>query len=335
METRDTLNFIARLQHMCSNPILPTAYSESLSYIQQLACFSDKLNEVIERLNEFTGDYESYVQEQLKPFTNRLSVMEARLNDVETAVDVKIAQLEQNVTTAIKDNQTYVNSTVTDLRDYVNNTDKELRTYVANSITDITANVDTKLDAAIKQMETYVTGEISKQLSIIFEYIDRHNDDLKVWVTATLDKFLQDLPKNDIIVINPITGVVDTLQNALNALANACKWNTLNCNEWDALQLTVNEFDSKLMTAYSVDWMSREKLLPHKWAYMYSPFSGLWVSIESVVNELANFHKASPVDGAITAEDYDKANLTAKAYDDLSITAYEYDWHARRYINVA
>ncbi len=335
MDKKDTLNLIARIQHMCSNPILPTAYSESLSYIQQLACFSDKLNEVIERLNDFTSDYEGYVQEQLKPFTNRLTVMEERLDTVEAAVDAKIALLENDVATAIRDNQSYVNSAVTDLREYVDKTDKDLRTYVDTNIAKISVNVDVKLDTAIKQMETYVTGEISKQLSIIFAYIDDHNDDIKIWVTATLDKFLQDLPKNDIVVINPITGVVDTLQNTLNAIANACKWNSLNCNEWDALQLTVDEFDAKAMTAYTIDWSSREKLLPHKWAYMYSPFSGEWVTIESVVNQLADFHKTEPSDGAITAGDYDKAQLTAQAFDDLSMTAYMYDWHARRYIKVA
>lgn len=335
MDKKDTLKLIARIQHMCSNPILPTAYSESLSYIQQLACFSDKLNEVIERLNAFTGDYESYVQEQLKPFTERLTAMEEQLATVEGAVDTKISQLDGEVATAIKDNQSYVNSAVTDLRNEVNQTDSELRKYVDNNITNITNVVNVKLDAAIKQMETYVTGEISKQLSIIFEYIDKHNDDIKIWVTATLDKFLAVLPKNELVVINPITGVVDTLQNTLNAIANACKWNTLNCNEWDALQLTVDKFDAKVMTAYTIDWMSREKLLPHKWAYMYNPFSGLWVTIESVVNQLADFHKTEPTDGAITATDYDKAQLTAQAFDDLSMTAYMYDWHARRYIRVA
>lgn len=96
--------------------------------------FSDKLNEVIERLNEFTVNYEGYVQEQLKPFTNRLSAMEERLDTVEDAVDAKIAQLESEVATAIKDNQTYVNSTVTDLRTYVYQTDKDLRSYVDSNI---------------------------------------------------------------------------------------------------------------------------------------------------------------------------------------------------------
>lgn len=332
MET--TLTAIERLQMLCSNPILPTAYSESLSYIQQLACFSDKLNEVIERLNEFTGDYESYVQEQLAPYNARLEKMESQLDTLADVVELKIKELETNVETAIKDNESYVNSTVSDLKNYVSKTDTKLRAYIDGKLLGITNKVDAELDAMYKQVQTYVTGEISKQLTVIFAYIDSHNDDLKIWVTAVLDEFLQKLPKNSVIVINPITGVVDTLQNALNAIANACKWNTLTVNEWDALRLTAEKFDTKLLSAYTIDWESREKLVPHKWAYMFSPFTGEFTTIESVINNLANFHK-EVVDGAISADTFDKAQLTAKGYDDLQLTAFTYDWHASKYITAA
>lgn len=330
-----TLTAIERLQVLCSNPILPTAYSESLSYIQQLACFSDKLNEVIERLNEFTTDYEGYVQEQLAPYNARLSSMETRLDTVEADVSTKIRQLTEDVETAIKDAESYVNVTVTESKQYVDNSVENLTKYVNENIGTIEDHVQTELDATIKKVETYVTGKISEQLTTIFKYIGEHNDDLKIWVTAVLDEFLQQLPKNSVLVINPITGVIDTLQNALNALANACKQNSLNCNEWDALLLTAEQFDNKIMTAYTIDWMSREKLLPHKWAYMYSPFNGQFVLMSTVINDLANFHKDDADVGAITAADYDAAQLTANAYEHLSMTAYEYDWHARRYIKVA
>ena len=53
-------------------PILPTVFSESLSYLEQLSAFSKKLNELIESYNKFSGEYENYVQDQLKPYQSQI-----------------------------------------------------------------------------------------------------------------------------------------------------------------------------------------------------------------------------------------------------------------------
>lgn len=58
--------------------------------------------------------------------------------------------------------------------------------------------------------------------------------------------------------------------------------------------------------------------------YMYSPFTGEYVSVETVIYELAAFH----ITGGIHAGDYDALALTAQAYDNYGMSAYTYDSNA-------
>lgn len=62
--------------------------------------------------------------------------------------------------------------------------------------------------------------------------------------------------------------------------------------------------------------------------YMYSPFTGMYVPVETVIQELASLHMAN----AITAGDYDAAEITAGSYDALELTALTYDTSADLYI---
>lgn len=64
-------------------------------------------------------------------------------------------------------------------------------------------------------------------------------------------------------------------------------------------------------------------------AYIDSPFTGEYVPIQQVIYQLASLHTT----GALTAAEYDAADLSASAYDALQITAYEYDWNGSSYIS--
>lgn len=64
-------------------------------------------------------------------------------------------------------------------------------------------------------------------------------------------------------------------------------------------------------------------------AYMDSPFTGEYVPIQQVIYQLASLHTT----GALTAAEYDAADLSASAYDALQLTAYEYDWNGSSYIS--
>lgn len=64
-------------------------------------------------------------------------------------------------------------------------------------------------------------------------------------------------------------------------------------------------------------------------AYMESPFTGETVPVQQVIYELASLHTTD----ALTAGEYDAAELSAAAYDALQLTAYQYDWNGSTYIS--
>lgn len=55
--------------------------------------------------------------------------------------------------------------------------------------------------------------------------------------------------------------------------------------------------------------------------YMYSPFTGEYVPLATVIGELATFH----LENALTAEEYDALALDASVYDGKELTAIQYD----------
>lgn len=55
--------------------------------------------------------------------------------------------------------------------------------------------------------------------------------------------------------------------------------------------------------------------------YMFSPFTGEYVPLSTVIGELATFH----LENALTAAEYDALQMTAAAYDAKDLTAIEYD----------
>ena len=71
-------------------PILPTVFSDSLSYLEQLSAFSKKLNELIESYNKFSGEQENYVQEQLKPYQSQIDELTNRFNSIVNEINDNI-----------------------------------------------------------------------------------------------------------------------------------------------------------------------------------------------------------------------------------------------------
>lgn len=81
-------------------------------------------------------------------------------------------------------------------------------------------------------------------------------DDLE----ATLEHVLNNLP-SEIMMINPVTGEMDNLENIINALAGQSKTEALTATEYDALALTATAYDGYGLTAYEYDWEGKTLLV--------------------------------------------------------------------------
>lgn len=159
---------------------------------------------------------------------------------------------------------------------------------------------DLNLDWMIDKMEEFK--------ALIKKFADAYDG-----FEADLDQFTDQMNKNtsDIKELQNITanhtGLISSLRSDLTALSN-----TVNTN-YNNVVFRLNQIDNRIN-----DLINQVNL------YMYSPFTGKYVSVETVIYELAAFH----ITGGIHAGDYDALNLTAQAYDNYGMSAYTYDSNA-------
>ena len=154
---------------------------------------------------------------------------------------------------------------------------------------------------------------------------------LRNWVNARLDEFIAEIPDlTTINVWNPVRGALTSVQIAIDDLYNLGRSGGLTASEYDAMQLTASEYDALNLTAYEYDNYAKDILgqrgiFKNPLYYMNSPFTGEYVPIVTVINELAHLHKSD----ALTASEYDALDLSAADYDAYDLTAYDYDWSGK------
>lgn len=210
--------------------------------------------------------------------------------------------------------------------------DQELRTDIDNKIAQVVLQVNEKLqevDIALRDLENKFNQFKTETRNIVIQYYNLG----KAYTDFKIEELINSLPDlTTVYVYNPIKGYVTTLQEAINDLYDLGRPDALTAREYDDLELTASEYDALEITAIDYDLYGRKLLedlglIKNKWYYMYSPFTGEYVPLQTVISELADLHMSES--GAITASEYDALELTAEDYDDLLISAYDYDWIAK------
>ncbi len=303
-------------------PILPTVFSESLSYLEQLSQFSKKLNELIKSYNKFAGDYENYVQEQLKPYQSQLDSLQERLDTIVQEINDNFDIFKIEVNTKVDAQNEAIDKLRTDTDEKIEDYKSEIFDKLSETEQEIYAHVE----AELLRLKTDITTQVSLQLSFLRRLIDQHDKQVLSIVDAKLIEFLGKIPTGTQLVINPTSGTIDTLQQTLYNMYDYYRTEGLTAQEYDEQQLTAEEYDSKKLTAYEYDFYSKRIIVLDERFYMFDPFNGTFKLISSVVNELADLHKG---DSAFTAEEYDTLNITAELYDSKELSAYSYDWQGK------
>lgn len=303
-------------------PILPTVFSESLSYLEQLSQFSKKLNELITNFNKFAGEYENYVQEQLKPYQSQLDALQERLNTVVQEINDNFDIFKVEINTKVNAQNEAIDKLRSDTNEKIDNYKSEIFDRLNKTEQEIYAHVE----AELLRLKTDITTQVSLQLSFLRRLIDQHDKQVLSIVDAKLVEFLGKIPTGTQLVINPTSGTIDTLQQTLYDMYDYYRTEGLTAQEYDEQQLTAESYDSLGLTAYEYDFYSKRVIVLDERFYMFDPFNGTFKLISSVVNELADLHKG---DSAFTAEEYDTLNITAELYDRKELSAYSYDWQGK------
>ena len=303
-------------------PILPTVFSESLSYLEQLSAFSKKLNELIESYNKFSGEYENYVQEQLKPYQSQIDELTNRFNSIVNEINDNIDAFKTETNDKI-DTQ---NEVITNFKNETNSRIDSYKSEIFEALDETQKEIYAHVEAEILRLKTDITTQVSIQLSFLRRLINQHDKNVLSIVDAKLIEFLGKIPTGTQLVINPTSGTIDTLQATLYDMYDYYRVEGLTAQQYDALELTAEEYDEQRLTAYEYDFYSARKLEIDDRFYMFDPFNGSIKLISSVVYELTELHKG---DSAFNAEEYDALEVTAGRYDEQELSAYSYDWQGK------
>lgn len=257
--------------------------------------------EAIERLTAVETEIDTFEAQITEAFNTLQSNLEADFQEQKEALEQALADTEAEVDEKIQQMETSVNQAIASFE----NQFLVLQTEIENELADAKAQIDTLVQQ-------------------IYNIMNANNEYVFAYVENRLEDFINSLPEIlSVYVYNPYRGEVTDIQTAINDIYSvACIWG-LTAEQYDSLGLTASEYDALGLSAQEYDTRGYDILYKNPNYYMLSPFSGEYVHVKEVINDLAHLHM-----GGVTASYYDGLELTATEYDEKELTAFQYDWYA-------
>lgn len=272
-------------------------YDSDLGWlIKEVEAIDSAYTEIVNWKIQHESDYNALV--------NRLTSLENEVNSFESEIEARFEELQAG-----------------------------LETYIYNQVQQALNQLIIELGAledAIRQLRIDLQAEII-ELRSGYQAADTA---LKFWLEARLEQFRNEIPDlTTVNVWNPVRGTVTSIQVCVNDLYDISRTGALTAYEYDGMELTAAEYDALELSAYDYDNFARDILgragvFKNPFYYMYSPFTGEYVPITTVINELAYLHRSD----ALTAAEYDAKAIDASVYDGYQLTAYSYDWDGKTLI---
>lgn len=220
-----------------------------------------------------------------------------------------------------------------ELSEKVDGWDKEIREFedrINFQIQQQNSNIERQflqIKADIAAEISAYLADLSQQIRAVRNYAEAENLLTKAYVDSVIADLLASIPDlTTIQVYNPVrAGELTSVQKAIDDLYDMiARAEAITAAEYDSASLTAAEYDAMNLSAYDYDMYGSRFISgsvdPSNLNYMFSPISGTWMPVRSVVLQLSKYHL-----NGITASAYDALALTAQAYDAKNITAYDYD----------
>lgn len=239
-------------------PILPVVYDDTLSYYEQLCKFANKLNELVDALNNFNADVEEMVD-------NKIAILKEY-------VDIENKKQDELNKEKFNDVYSFIETKINEVYAYIRNGDKIIKNYI---------------DAEILKLKEWVNEAILGNI-IIYDPTTGYNNTLEVVMAHIYDGLrywgincyqfdgaentcnqldghcytalefdansLQILGKYyPHYIFNPIDGDYDSVQRVLYQWFQYQRENAIICNTFDGLEKDVTTLDGLDFTAIGFD----------------------------------------------------------------------------------
>lgn len=312
---------IENIRFMC-HKILPLVYDESLSYYETLCKTANKLNETIDATNQLENNV-SDLNGRVTSLNTQVQQIASELNAFESDMQTQFAELEAHVNDTVDTKMREVNFVIEQVNFKISEMDAQM---VA-----LKAFVNTSIEQLTKETQELVNNAVAE----LTEMFNKSQENNRIFIYNTLEKAIKELPEiTSIMVINPVSGEMDTIQNALDALFMNTRYFALTCDEYNSLGLSVDDLNTlnacSIPRGYKVfEWLTyaRRWLKINREHKAYKPDNG----------ELLDYHKSIEFNtdlfrccGALTMGEWNDFTMTYAEFAELGMTAEDLAWRSNR-----
>ena len=222
---------IAHIRLLCKK-VLPAVYDESLSYMEGLAKLTFKLNETITSVNALNDNVDT-LNDSVIDLNNRVTNVE---NTLATTLD----NLQKELDAAIAENNAKVDAKLAEVDAELVNVDARV-TALEQGIDDRFNELEARINKAIRDL----TVLVQEELNVINDMYAKFEQDMKDYVEEEIRKALENIPDlTNIYVIDPTTGKLSKVQDAINNIFIFSAYNAFTVDEWNELGMNISEANS-------------------------------------------------------------------------------------------
>lgn len=222
------------------NRTLPTAYDESLTYLEVVQKLMAKTNEVIDEIDAIQEEWESE-KADIEKLKVQVSELSSNFETFEAEINAKFTQFKDEVVADIQEQfntfATTINLRITNLENKLNGEIEDIRNSTTSALTDMRAEI-----LAFKTTMTTYTDSKVEALEI------KHDRDMTV-LNDRIDNIVFEYPD----ILNPMTGRYAPIQTVIEDIYSLARTNGITAAEFDDLVITCSVFDDMQLTASAFD----------------------------------------------------------------------------------
>lgn len=295
--------------------VLPLVYDEALSYYEQLCKIVKTLNDAVISINDL-NDAVTDISSEYSNLNGRVTLLENTIGDIEKNVNDTL----QTINETIANYDVRFDELEDELTKKIDNNVKALKDYI---------------DETLANVENQIRVIVEEELKEIYDNIDKLEVELIARIDSEIRKLIASIPDlTTIEVINPVTGVLSKVQNAIDDLFMNTRYNALTVDEFNHLHLSVEECNKLLYhsapTGWSVIvWLTEakellDKSLKHR---MANAITGAWQDFKKSIEENTDMFR---VCGCLTVDEYAAHNYTVDDFNNFGITCEQLAWESNR-----
>ena len=236
--------------------VLPLVYDESLSYYEVLCKVAEKLNSVIDSINNFQQEYKSYVDASIEKTI-------IYINEQDDLIKNEITTLERDITNKINELYIYIDESDEKNRQYSLYLMENLYNYIDQHLLDnvnaynptngFFENVSKVLSDIYGVLRYYaLTANEYDSLNLSAAEYDNKNISAKDYDLCSLSILGID---RRFYMFNPVSGFYMTIKETIYSLVDAFhREDGLTSSGYDSLDLSASEYDGQDLTSFDYDF---------------------------------------------------------------------------------